>query len=305
MSQIYKPFLKWAGGKRQLVKEIEILRIKTHGTNFNDYYEPFVGGGANLFFLQPKKSIYINDINAELVCLYNSLKNDIVLLQKELQIHELHDSENYYYEIRKWDRETNFEEKYSKIQRAGRFLYLNKRCYNGLYRVNSKNQFNVPYGKYAKKLHFDLSSLELISEYFNKHNICISSNDYAQAVSSAKKGDLVYFDPPYFPLNSKYSFDMYTSSGFGANIIEKKKEQIRLKKVADELSGRGCFVIISNSDTEFIKELYSNENTDAKGQEKYFIYQTVRVTRMINSKVGARGVEHNSELIIINNVAGK
>lgn len=275
-----KPFVKWAGGKRQIIDKLKKYAPK----NFNTYYEPFVGGGALLFELSPKKAV-INDYNKELINVYECIKdaNKFEKMCRELNHHEVEHSEEYYYEIRNIDRDKNKFNKLSDYKRAARTIYLNKACFNGLYRVNSKNEFNVPFGKKNKVNTYEGQNLGIISGYLNYNDITIMSVDFEESVKSAKKGDFVYFDPPYDSDTS--TFNSYTEDGFG------KEEQKRLARVFKELSDRGCYVMLSNHNTKLINELY-----------KDFNIHVIEAKRNINSNGKKRG---KVEEVIITNYENK
>jgi len=272
-----KPFVKWAGGKTQILSKIK----EYMPSSYNDYYEPFVGGGALLFSLAPKTA-YINDFNSELVCVYECLKNNKLYNEflTELNNHEANHSEEYYYQVREMDRDDSFN-KLSKTIRAARMVYLNKACFNGLYRVNSKGYFNVPSAKKDKVLAYDRENMEELRKYFINSKITTSNKDFEEAVKNAKKGDFVYFDPPYDTWEDKDSFTSYSKDAFG------KEEQKRLAKVFKELSDKGVYVMLSNHNTKFINELY-----------KGFNIHVIEAKRMINSKGDGRG---NVEEVIITN----
>lgn len=218
-----KPFTKWVGGKRQLLPEIS----KLIPNKFNCYFEPFVGGGALLFELSPKKAV-INDNNSELILAYKVIKDDVESLILELNKHKANNSKEYYLDLRSADRDGRIDIM-NDVERAARILYMLRVNYNGLYRVNSKNQFNVPYGKYKNPKILDEENLRNISNYFNTNDVLILNDTFENAVKTAKKGDLVYFDPPYVPLSITESFTGYTAAGFGY------KEQIKLRDTFVEL----------------------------------------------------------------------
>ena len=243
-----KPFVKWAGGKRQIIKELTKLAPLEYST----YYEPFVGGGALLFKLQPK-AFSINDSNEELICVYKCLENNELfeLLKKELLKHEENHSEEYYYQVREMDKLEGFNNLPIYV-RAGRMIYLNKACFNGLYRVNSKNEFNVPFGKKEKVNTYDGQNLGIIHSFLNFNDIKIMNVDFEEAVKDAKKGDFIYFDPPYD--SDTHTFNSYTEEGFG------KKDHIRLANTFKELDKKGCYVMLSNHNTELVNELYKDFN---------------------------------------------
>lgn len=272
-----KPFTKWVGGKRQLLPQLlDILP-----SNYNTYYEPFIGGGALFFELAPKKAV-INDNNKELVLAYQVIKDDVESLISELRRHQENNSKEYYLALRSADRDGRIE-KMTDSERAGRILYMLRVNFNGLYRVNSKNQFNVPYGKYKNPSILDEANLRNISDYLKMNDVSILNGDFEVATKSAKKGDLVYFDPPYVPLSPTESFTNYTANGFSY------EEQIRLRDLFVELDKRGVFVIVSNSTADLVYNLY-------EPIAKTLI--EVGATRMINSNAKKRG--KINELIIAN-----
>ena len=259
-----QPFLKWAGGKRQLLPELN----KYIPLKYKTYYEPFVGAGAFLFDLQPKKAV-INDINSELINCYNVIKNSLDDLVEDLKRHEI--SSDYYYNIRELDRKPEFNE-LSAVQRASRIIYLNKTCFNGLFRVNSQGQYNVPYGNFKNPKVLDEVVLKAVHNFLNSCDIIISNQDFEEVVRDAKKGDFIYFDPPYDPVSDSSSFTGYSLDGFS------RDEQRRLKSVFDRLNKKGCFVLLSNSSTDFIKDLY-----------KDYRIEIVSASRSINSNALKRG----------------
>ena len=210
-----KPFVKWAGGKRQIIDKLKMYAPD----EFNTYYEPFVGGGALLFELSPKSAV-INDYNEELINVYNCIKDETKFnkMCNELNHHEANHSEEYYYEIRNKDRDKTKFKKMVDYKRAARTIYLNKACFNGLYRVNSKNEFNVPFNRKTKVNTYDGQNLGIIHAYLNFYNITLLNTDFEESVKDAKKGDFIYFDPPYDSETS--TFNSYTEYGFG------KEEQV-------------------------------------------------------------------------------
>lgn len=244
-----KPFVKWAGGKRSIIEKLISLAPEEYKT----YYEPFVGGGAMLYELQPKKAV-INDYNSELMNVYECIKdeNKFANMCSELNKHETNHSEEYYYEIRDLDRDKKKFNKLADYKRAARTIYLNKACFNGLYRVNSKNEFNVPSGKKNKVNTYDGPNLGIIHCLLNFSDIKLLSTDFEECVKTAKKGDFIYFDPPYD--SDTTTFNSYTENGFG------KEEQKRLAEVFKDLDKRGCYVMLSNYNTTLIKELYKDYN---------------------------------------------
>lgn len=278
-NQFVRPFLKWAGGKRQLLPEIRrYIPKKIQGT----YYEPFIGGGAVFFDLQPQKAV-INDRNSELIDCYEVIRDSVDDLIEELKKHQQNHSESYYYEIREWDRRKEYPYNKSRIERAARIIFLNKTCYNGLFRVNSKGQFNVPFGRYKKVNIFDEAVLRAVSQYLNakQNKIEIINKDFEDALMSAKKGDFIYFDPPYDPVSSTASFTRYDINGFN------RDEQRRLKEVIEDLDNRGCQILLSNAYTDFISDLYCN-------------YRKIKISanRSINSNALKRGKV--DEILVLN-----
>ena len=267
-SHLARPFLKWAGGKRQLLPAIaEYIPAK-----YTEYYEPFIGAGAVLFSLQPKKST-INDTNSELINCYQVIKEQPEELLTLCQQHQENNSKEYYYQLREQDRTDDFKDR-SPVERAARIIYLNKTCFNGLFRVNSSGQFNVPYGKYKNPVIADPAVIRAISTYLDRAKVSILNGDFERAVAKAKKGAFIYFDPPYHPLSDTSSFTGYSINGFG------KAEQIRLKELCDELSDRGCQILASNSCCTLIKSLYNDP--------RYKIVE-VKATRAINTVSSKRG----------------
>lgn len=244
-----RPFVKWAGGKRQIIDKLKKYVPEEFGT----YYEPFVGGGALLFELSPSVAV-INDSNEELMNVYNVLCNEekFKKMCSVLNTYEAKHSEEFFYDIRNKDRNKNTYNRLADYTRAARTIYLNKACFNGLYRVNSKNEFNVPFGKKLKVNTYDGSNLIVVSNYLTINDVKILCVDFEEAVSTAKKGDFVYFDPPYD--SDTQTFNSYTETGFD------KDEQRRLAKVFKELDSRGVYVMLSNHNTVLVNELYENYN---------------------------------------------
>lgn len=263
-----KPFVKWVGGKRQL---IDILRANAP-QKFGTYFEPFVGGGALTFSMLPKKAV-ISDMNAELINTYLVIRDASDSLIKNLSKHK--NEEAYFYQMRAKNPRLM-----SKVDRAGRFIYLNKTCYNGLYRENSKGEFNTPFGRYTNPNIVDKENICAVSRYLAENDVTIKIADYKHVLDTAKTGDFVYFDPPYVPLSSTASFTGYHKSGFG------DPEQADLADAFEELSKRGVFVMLSNSNTPLVKKLY-----------RKFRIRDVKAVRAINCKGGKRGKESNEVLI--------
>jgi len=272
-----KPFTKWTGGKRQLLPEL----LSNMPSNFNRYYEPFIGGGALFFELQWKKAT-INDFNKELIYTYTQIRDNVEELIQLLREHQTKNSKDYYLELRAIDRNQNWET-YTELQKAARLLYMLRVNFNGLYRVNSKNQFNVPYGTYKNPKILDEELLLHVSNYLNENDVKILCGDFEKAVEDVQKGDFVYFDPPYAPVSETSSFTSYTHEGFGL------EDQKRLYKKFVELDEKGVYVMISNSSVPFIHALYKDYKDNIK---------IVGANRMINSKANKRG--KIDEVIITN-----
>ena len=244
-----KPFVKWAGGKRQIIDKL----MKFVPDEFDTYYEPFIGGGALLFELAPKKAV-INDSNVELMNVYKCIKDEVKFTKmcNELNHYEAKHSKDFYLEIRSLDRDKSKFHRIADYRRAARTVYLNKSCFNGLYRVNSKNEFNVPFNKKLKVNTYDGQNLGIIHSYLNFNDVKILSVDFEEAVRDCKKGDFIYFDPPYD--SDKGVFNSYTEDGFG------KEDQKRLADVYKKLADRGCYVMLSNHNTRLVQELYGEFN---------------------------------------------
>jgi|BioPla2DNA2_1021312.scaffolds.fasta_scaffold14063_4 DNA adenine methylase len=272
-----KPFVKWAGGKTQILDKI----IELLPDNFETYYEPFLGGGALFLYLTPKKAI-VSDYNKELMDSFRCFQDYKLFSDMigKIKQHEFNHSEEYYYKIRDMDRKEYFKElPLSTI--AARMIYLNKACFNGLYRVNSKGYFNVPSGKKDDVKAYDEALFNNLHLYLKNPNIKLLNGDFEKAVSTAKKGDFVYFDPPYDVFENKNGFTTYTKNEFG------KDEQKRLSDVFKKLDKNGVYVMLSNHNTNYIKELYAGYNINV-----------VKARRNINSKGSGRG--HVEEVIITN-----
>lgn len=261
------PILKWVGGKKQIFPEIQ----KRLPKKFNKYFEPFVGGGYVFLQLKPKVG-YINDFNEELINLYRIVKEEPKELIKKIQKHKERNSKEYFYKIRSYDRKPNFN-KISKVDKAARMVFLNKTCFNGLYRVNSNGELNSPYGKYKSPQIFSESNINNISDYFNQNNISIVNGDYKELLQYIEKGDFVYLDPPYDPVSKTSSFTGYSADGFN------KQNQIELKEFCDLINKKGAYFLLSNSSTDFIKELYANYYVDI-----------IKVKRILAAKNSSRCV---------------
>lgn len=265
-NKLVMPFLKWVGGKRQLMTEIEPLLP----TRISTYYEPFVGGGAVFLHTQPKKAV-INDYNSELINVYETIRDNVDALIAHLAIHE--NNSEYFYQIRALDRQEGFNE-LSKVERASRVIYLNKTCFNGLYRVNSSGEFNTPFGRYKNPNIINETVLRAVSNYLQKNDIKLLNGDYQDALKNIRKGSFVYFDPPYDPVSKSSNFTGYVQGGFD------NKEQERLRDTCVKLNEKGINFLLSNSATELMKDLYSHKD---------FQIIEVGATRHINSVGSKRG----------------
>lgn len=276
------PFVKWAGGKRQLLVEIN----KRMPKNYNRYFEPFVGGGAVLFNLQPKDAI-INDINSSLINVYRQVKKSPIELIKaieELDNSIPEDGKAYYYEIRQKYNDKLMQEDFD-VELAAILIFINKHCFNGLYRVNGKGLFNVPYNN-SRQASYNVGNIMEISKYLK--TITILDGDFEYACKGAGEGDFIFLDSPYAPLNPT-TFESYTKEGFD------KDSHIRLAELYRKLTIKGCHCMLTNHNTKFINELYNNLFDD---NSKYKIYiDVVSVKRMINSDANNRKGE---EVIIYN-----
>lgn len=235
---------------------------------FDTYYEPFVGAGAVLFHLRPRQAV-ISDVNGELINTYCMIRDRIDELIESLSMHR--NEREYFYRLRSLDRSSEFES-LSDVERASRFIYLNKTCYNGLFRVNSQGQFNVPFGRYKNPKIVNEDVLRRVHQYLNDNRVRILHDDFAAVLTTARKGDFVYLDPPYDPVSDTASFTGYVVNGFP------KAEQIRLKLTVDSLTSRGCKVLLSNASTPFIRDLYRD----------YTMF-TLSAARAINSDATRRG----------------
>ena len=271
--ELVMPVVKWVGGKRQLITEID----KYIPSHFSTYYEPFLGGGAVFFYLQPKKAV-VNDINKELINLYQVIQDNVEELIEDLKKHK--NEPDYFYSIRELDRDLEVYKKLTPVERASRIHYLNKTCYNGLFRVNSQGQFNVPFGRYKNPNIVNEITLRAVSNYFNSAKITFKCCDFEEAVKGARKGSFIYFDPPYDPVSDTSSFTGYDKGGFD------RQEQKRLKKLCDKLNRRGIKFLLSNSETNFILDLYRD-----------YKIEIVQAKRSINSKGNKRG-EVNEVLVM-------
>lgn len=264
-NKLVAPVLKWVGGKRQLIETFKPLLPK----RITSYCEPFVGGGALLFHLQPNRA-YINDINTDLICVYKVIKDSVDALIEELKSYR--NESDFFYSVRDWDRDRVKYRYLSEVEKAARILYLNKTCYNGLYRVNNAGEFNSPFGNYRNPNIVNEPVLRAVSSYFNAAEVHFSSVDYAEVLAGVKKGTFVYLDPPYDPVSETSNFTGYSKGGFS------KEDQIRLRESCDELNRRKINFMLSNSNTEFINEQYKGYNIT--------VVQAKRAVNSIGSKRG-------------------
>ena len=273
-NKLVMPILKWVGGKRQLIETYSPLLPK----KYSSYCEPFIGGGALLFHLQPKKA-YVNDINRDLIRVYTVIKNNVEELIQELS--EYKNEKGFFYSVRAWDRDKYLYSSLSETQKAARIIYLNRTCYNGLYRVNNAGEFNSPFGFYRNPNIVNEPVLRALNAYFNKNDIIFSSLDYSEVLRDMKKGTFIYLDPPYDPVSETSNFTGYAKSGFT------REEQIRLRKSCDDLDKRGINFMLSNSATPFILEQYAKYNITI-----------VKAKRAINSIGTKRG---NVDEVVVRN----
>lgn len=260
-----RPVVKWVGGKRQILDQILNFVPET----FDTYYEPFLGGAAVLLTLKPQKAV-VGDLNKELINVYQVIKDNVSKLVFELKLHQ--NTAEYFYSLREIDRDPKAFLKLSPIKKAARVIYLNKTCYNGLYRVNRAGEFNTPFGNYKRPNIVNETTLRAVSCYFNKAEITFFATDFEQILKKPRSGDFVYLDPPYDPVSNTANFTGYNQSGFD------QKEQLRLKKACDRLSKRDVKFLLSNSATDFILDLY-----------KDYQIEIIKAKRPINSDGKKRG----------------
>lgn len=264
-----KPFIKWAGGKSRLASRI----VSFFPKEYNKYYEPFLGGGAIYFEIAPQCGT-LNDLNKNLIQTYTSVKNNPTELIDELSkveeaynaLDSLEEKARYYYDI----RDDYNQKEMSQIARSAAFIFLNKAGWNGMYRENSNGAFNIPFGKKERIKIYDKKNILSVSQ--NIQNMKFTSVDYKEAVRDAGDGDLIYFDPPYYPISKTASFTDYQKEGFG------EKEQKELHDLALELVKRGCYVVVSNSNCAKSRDMY-----------KDFCVKKISVSRTIGAKSSSRG----------------
>ena len=265
------PFIKWAGGKTQLIAQYEPY----FPAGFRRYIEPFAGGAAVFFHLYNQgrlqgRQVFLLDNLAELIGVYRVVQTQLEALISALQAHQAHKLDaDYYYQVRAWDRQAGYDQR-SEVERAARFIFLNRTCYNGLYRVNRQGQFNVPFGRYRNPTICDADNLRAVHRALQGVELLWADFDRCLALAGA--GDFVYLDPPYHPLSDTANFTSYTAGDFA------EQDQRRLVDAFRELDRRGCQVMLSNSYTELVRELYRD-------------YEQVEVQalRAISSRGSGRG----------------
>ena len=285
MQQVYqqftsvpKPIVKWAGGKRQMISVLD----SNLPTEFARYHEPFLGGAALSFHILSKHAdqrCVLSDLNSDLISTYVAIRDNIdelIPLLKDHQNRYTKNSKEYYYMIRS-------SKPRSTVTRAARLLFLNRTCFNGLYRVNSKGQFNVPLGSYSHPNIVNEENLRTVSDVLQSPNIAIECRDFESVMCTAKSGDLVYFDPPYHPVSDTASFTEYTNKDFGYDDL------CRLAKLCNQLDRKGCLVMLSNSYSKTVRDLFDS---------KPWNIQRVAANRVINSNGNKRGGHY--ELLIKN-----
>ena len=271
-----KPFVKWAGGKRQLVHVLD----KNLPDEFTTYYEPFLGGAAMLFHILSKyadQRCILSDLNDNLIQTYIVIRDHIDDLISTLKGHHdkyVQSPKEYYYVVRSNEPDDN-------IERAARLLFLNRTCFNGLYRVNSKGQFNVPFGNYTKPNIVNEENLRNTSSMLQSSSIIIQCRDFESIIDDIKSGDLVYFDPPYQPTSNTAKFTTYTNKAF------EYKDLCRLVELCDKLDRKGCYVMFSNSDSDIVRALFDHESWNIC---------RISANRVINS-VGSKRKDHHELLI--------
>jgi DNA adenine methylase len=274
-NKLVSPFLKWVGGKRQLMNSI--IELLPKNISSYNYVEPFIGGGAVLFHLQPKNAV-INDYNIELINVYQIIKSHLDELIVDLKKHD--NTADYFYALRGLDRTDAFPQ-LTPVQRASRIIYLNKTCFNGLYRVNNAGEFNAPFGRYKNPNIVNEPTLKAVNKFLNSNNILISSGDYSEILKQTNEKSFVYLDPPYHPISENSNFTGYIQGGWDMY------DQLELRKACDELHSKGVKFLLSNSSAGFIKEQY-----------KEYKITIVKANRAINSDGSNRG--EVDELLIRN-----
>lgn len=278
IESVPKPFVKWAGGKRQLLSILGKHFPKNYGT----YFEPFLGGGAvlfNILYEKPEQKCHVSDLNSDLVLSYITIRDRLDELIVSLKSHAKfyhHDEKSYFYKVRESSPK-------DQVEKTSRLLFLNRTCFNGLYRVNSKGKFNVPLGKYTNPNIVNEENLRVVSHYLQSKKISIRCQDFSSVLPTSKKGDFVYFDPPYQPVSSTANFTSYTNKDFTYDDLTK------LTDVCKELDKKGVYVMLSNSDSNLVEELFSS---------KPWRTHKIPVNRAINSNASKRTGHY--ELLITN-----
>ena len=258
-----KPFVKWAGGKRQLISVLNENLPDSFGT----YFEPFLGGGALLFNMlteNNKQKCIISDLNSDLVLAYATIRDNVDNLISSLKQHEKYyqkDSKSYYYSVRESAPK-------KEIEKTSRLLFLNRTCFNGLYRVNSKGKFNVPLGKYTNPNIVNEENLRSVSHILKSSKVKIQCRDFEAVLRDVKKGDLVYFDPPYQPVTETANFTSYTNKNFTYDDLN------RLFELCTKLDKKGCNVLLSNSNSKEVVDIFS---------KKPWKISKIKANRSINS----------------------
>lgn len=269
-----KPFIKWVWWKRQLISQFE----KLYPLEFNNYFEPFLWWWAVFFNLQRDQS-FLSDVNEELINVYQIIKTKPRKLISFLE--SLEYSKEKFLELRLWDRQEWGLKKYSTVERAGRFIYMNRTCFNGLYRVNSRWEFNVPFWTYSNPDYVQKENILNTSKLLKKTRAVIKLQSFEKVLDNAQKWDFVYFDPPYDVLSNSSNFTSYDSSWFWQDM------QKKLANVFRKLNKKWVFVMLSNHNTPFIRELY-----------KWFRFEIVKASRRVNSKGSGRG--EVEEIVVMN-----
>ena len=273
-----KPFVKWAGGKRQLIPIIE----KSLPVKFDTYFEPFLGGGALLFHMlmtPSDRQCRISDLNSDLVLTYVTIRDKVEDLISSLKNHAKEytkSSKTYYYSVRSSSPRT-------QIEKASRLIFLNRTCFNGLYRVNSKGKFNVPLGRYTNPNITNEDNLRSVSEILRSNDVDISCRDFSSILDNVSKNDFVYFDPPYQPISDTSNFTSYTNRDFGYDDL------VRLADLCAKLDKKGVKVMLSNSDSKIVSKLFSTKKWNKK---------KIEANRAINSDSKKRTGHY--ELLITN-----
>ena len=266
------PIVKWAGGKSKLLEEL----TRRRPTGFRRYFEPFAGGAALFFRMVPQRAV-LGDTNADLINMYRCVAWNVEGVMRRLAAHRRSHCEDYYYQVReKWN---DAAQNQSDVARAAAFIYMNKTCYNGLWRVNRKGLFNVPIGRYTEPRIYDPAAMRAASIALQHTDLRVGT--YAETIEDAGRNDFVYFDPPYVPLTETANFTSYTADDFGC------EDQEQLATTAQLLDKRGCYFMLSNHDTPRVRELYADFHID-----------TVQCTRAINSNAAKRGSV--TEVVITN-----